>query len=191
MPLLKLETSVAISEDKRKDLLASLSKAVAGATGKPEQYVLIASVLQMRRIEIGRLGRFDIIPGYYAYLGSAFGSGGLRARLGHHLESTADPHWHIDYLLQVAQPVEIWHTTVDQELEHHWAELLAQSPQFRIPIARFGSSDYHRSRSGRMFYSERRLKEISPCTEENARGRHSRSLRQSRAPGLAFFDWSA
>ncbi len=41
MPLLKLETSVAIPEDKRKSLLASLSKAVAGATGKPEQYVMV------------------------------------------------------------------------------------------------------------------------------------------------------
>ena len=41
MPLLKLETSVAISEDKRNALLASLSKAVAGTTGKPEQYVMV------------------------------------------------------------------------------------------------------------------------------------------------------
>ncbi len=41
MPLLKLETSVAISEDKRKALLPSLSKAVAGTTGKPEQYVMV------------------------------------------------------------------------------------------------------------------------------------------------------
>ena len=41
MPLLKLETSVAISEDKRKALLASLSKAVAETIGKPEQYVMV------------------------------------------------------------------------------------------------------------------------------------------------------
>jgi phenylpyruvate tautomerase len=41
MPLLKLETSVAISEEKRRALLASLSKAVAGTTGKPEQYVMV------------------------------------------------------------------------------------------------------------------------------------------------------
>jgi len=119
-------------------------------------YVLIASLPQMKRIEIGRLGRFDLIPGYYAYVGSAFGSGGLRARLGHHLESTADPHWHIDYLLRVAHPVEIWHTTADQKLEHQWAELLAKAPGFRIPIPRFGSSDYHRSRLSHLFYSKRR-----------------------------------
>lgn len=41
MPLLNLETSAAISEDKRKALLAALSKAVAGTTGKPEQYLMV------------------------------------------------------------------------------------------------------------------------------------------------------
>jgi phenylpyruvate tautomerase PptA (4-oxalocrotonate tautomerase family) len=41
MPLLKLETSVAMSDDKRKALLASLSEAVAATTGKPEQYVMV------------------------------------------------------------------------------------------------------------------------------------------------------
>ena len=71
-------------------------------------YVLIARVLQTKRLGIGSLGKFDITPGFYAYVGSAFGSGGLRARLGHHLESLAEPHWHIDYLLEVATPIEIW-----------------------------------------------------------------------------------
>src|SRR5208282_5771744 len=110
-------------------------------------YVLICSVAQMKRLTIGRLGSFDIVPGFYAYVGSAFGAGGLRARIGHHLESTADPHWHIDYLLTVAEPVEVWYSTAKQKLEHHWAERLGKEPQFRIPIPRFGSSDYHRSRS--------------------------------------------
>jgi phenylpyruvate tautomerase PptA (4-oxalocrotonate tautomerase family) len=41
MPLLKLETTVLVPEDKRKALLASLSKAVAGTIGKPEQYVMV------------------------------------------------------------------------------------------------------------------------------------------------------
>ena len=54
-------------------------------------YVLIASVPQMKRIAIGQLGKFDIVPGFYAYVGSAFGAGGLCARIGHHLESTAAP----------------------------------------------------------------------------------------------------
>jgi phenylpyruvate tautomerase len=41
MPLLKLETTVPLAEDKRNALLASLSKTVAGTIGKPEQYVMI------------------------------------------------------------------------------------------------------------------------------------------------------
>jgi len=34
-------------------------------------YILIAFVARTKRIEIGRLGRFDIIPGNYAYVGTA------------------------------------------------------------------------------------------------------------------------
>jgi len=119
-------------------------------------YVLIASAPRMKRIEVGRLGEFDIVPGFYAYVGSAFGAGGLRARIGHHLESSASPHWHIDYLLQVAEPLEVWFTTADQKIEHHWADLLEKAPHFRVPIPRFGSSDYHRSRLSHLFCCKRR-----------------------------------
>ena len=41
MPLLKLETTVPLPEEKGKPLLAALSKAMASATGKPEQYVMV------------------------------------------------------------------------------------------------------------------------------------------------------
>jgi phenylpyruvate tautomerase len=43
MPLLRLETNVGLAEDKRKALLASLSKAVAESLGKPEQYVMVTA----------------------------------------------------------------------------------------------------------------------------------------------------
>ena len=43
MPLLKLETTVPLAEDKGKPLLAALSKAVVSATGKPEQYVMVTA----------------------------------------------------------------------------------------------------------------------------------------------------
>lgn len=42
MPLLKLQTTVNLSEDKQQSLLAALSKAVAAAIGKPEQYVMVS-----------------------------------------------------------------------------------------------------------------------------------------------------
>ena len=41
MPLLKLEITASLSDDKRKALLAALSKIVAEAIGKPEDYVMV------------------------------------------------------------------------------------------------------------------------------------------------------
>ena len=41
MPLLKLETTVALSDHQRQQLLTSLSKIVAQTIGKPEQYVMV------------------------------------------------------------------------------------------------------------------------------------------------------
>ena len=55
MPLLNLETTVVLSEDNRKALLASLSKAVAETIGKPEQYVMV-SVSQAAMLMSGNPG---------------------------------------------------------------------------------------------------------------------------------------
>jgi Uri superfamily endonuclease len=102
-------------------------------------YVLIACVAQMKHLEIGRLGAYGIVPGHYACVGSALGAGGLRGRIGHHLESTAIPHWRIDYLLGVAEPVESWYRAVNQKLERYSAGLLQQAPQCRVPIPQTAS----------------------------------------------------
>ncbi|MFH1147068.1 MAG: phenylpyruvate tautomerase MIF-related protein [Pseudomonadota bacterium] len=41
MPLMKVATSVALPDEKRNELLASLSKILAETIGKPEQYVMV------------------------------------------------------------------------------------------------------------------------------------------------------
>jgi Uri superfamily endonuclease len=51
---------------------------------KPGTYALILSCSTNIRVQIGRLGTMLLQPGYYVYLGSALGSGGLRARIAHH-----------------------------------------------------------------------------------------------------------
>jgi len=43
MPLLKLETTIALSDEKKKTVLAALSKAIAETIGKPEQYVMVTA----------------------------------------------------------------------------------------------------------------------------------------------------
>jgi len=117
-------------------------------------YVLVLHVPQLKRLEIGQLGAFDVRPGFYAYVGSALGAGGLRARIMHHLEAVAAPHWHIDYLMRLAVPLEIWYAVSDRRLERHWVELLES--RFRCPIPLFGASDYHRSRTSHLFFAKRR-----------------------------------
>ncbi|MGH8626698.1 MAG: DUF123 domain-containing protein [Gammaproteobacteria bacterium] len=63
------------------------------------------------------MGKFTFVPGFYAYVGSACGHGGIRARVSHHLASIAQPHWHIDYLLGFATPIEVWYALSDRKLE--------------------------------------------------------------------------
>jgi phenylpyruvate tautomerase len=42
MPLLKLDTTVALSDEQKKSLLPALSKIVAETIGKPETYMMVA-----------------------------------------------------------------------------------------------------------------------------------------------------
>lgn len=83
----------------------------------------------------------DIAPGYYVYLGSAFGSGGLQARLGHHRRGSPRPHWHIDYLRLLTQLTEVWYTYDPEHREHQWAHLSSLLPGATVPLAGFGTSD--------------------------------------------------
>jgi Uri superfamily endonuclease len=92
---------------------------------------------------VGALGLLDFKPGLYAYVGSAFGPGGLRARLGHHLSLVRALHWHIDYISQKADLVGIWYTCDPARREHEWAGICALMPGVLSPFSRFGASDCH------------------------------------------------
>jgi Uri superfamily endonuclease len=58
---------------------------------------------------MGSLGRLQLRPGYYVYVGSAFGPGGLRARIEHHARPAVRPHWHIDYLRRYTRLEAVWY----------------------------------------------------------------------------------
>jgi len=131
---------------------------MADRTELPEEqgtYVLVLHVPQLKRMEVGRLGTFDFRSGFYAYVGSAFGAGGLRTRVERHLEAAAFPYWHIDYLMGFAVPLEVWYAVSDRKLERDWVELLENEPRFSCPSPRFGSSDYRRSRTSHLFFTKR------------------------------------
>jgi Uri superfamily endonuclease len=108
---------------------------------QPGTYALIFSSASDQRVEIGRLGRLDFPSGFWVYVGSAFGPGGLKARVAHHRRIAQRPRWHMDYLRPVLQLKEVWFTCDAERREHHWADALGRLRGARIPVAGFGSSD--------------------------------------------------
>ncbi len=101
---------------------------------------LIGLTLSVKRdISIGRLGRFVFYPGVYCYIGSAFGPGGLLARVGRHQRTNSSKHWHFDYLKTCTQIDHIWYTF--NSIEHQWANLLIGDPNLTVPVPGFGASD--------------------------------------------------
>jgi Uri superfamily endonuclease len=120
----------------------------------PGTYALIFSALKKGPVIIGKLGTLQLKPGFYIYIGSAFGPGGLKARITHHCKKPARPHWHIDYLGSFLKLTEIWSTYDPIHREHQWAKTIASTRGATIPIIGFGSSDC-RCKSHLFFYTSR------------------------------------
>ncbi|MFB6241160.1 MAG: DUF123 domain-containing protein [Gemmatimonadota bacterium] len=83
----------------------------------------------------------DLVSGVYAYVGSAFGPGGLDGRLGRHWGGGGSVHWHVDYLRRRSSPEGAWITRDPTPREHDWAAALASTPGASIPVHGFGASD--------------------------------------------------
>lgn len=114
------------------------SDTVVSKTGT---YALIMQSKNRRKVTIGKLGQLQVEKGFYVYIGSAFGPGGLRARIRHHLGMSLSCHWHIDYLKPYIRVLNISLTYDPVRRECSWAELLSQQPESSHPIIGFGASD--------------------------------------------------
>jgi Uri superfamily endonuclease len=150
--------------------------AVAGAStlaqlqAKPGTYILWMQLKQAQSMSIGKLGTMQAQAGVYAYVGSAFGSGGVAARLKHHLAYSAKPRWHLDYLRQHAL---VWRCWVNHDAQHReclWAKVLAGITPYALPMPSFGSSDC--ACTSHLFYfkrapSLRRFKELLKSYREH------------------------
>ena len=108
---------------------------------EPGSYVLILHLTQPTTIAIGKLGTFEFPAGWYAYTGSALGPGGLAARLAYHHRREKSFQWHIDYLLALAELVEMWWAIDNKRRECVWASALRSIPGARVPAPNFGASD--------------------------------------------------
>jgi Uri superfamily endonuclease len=103
-------------------------------------YTLLVVLPDAADIEVGALGTREFPAGWYAYTGSALGSGGF-ARVERHRELAAGErdtrHWHVDYLLghpDAALPEVI--TSPGADIECSVAQRLPAGP-----VEGFGASD--------------------------------------------------
>ena len=108
---------------------------------KPGTYVLWLQLGTSLCLPVGGLGPVELLAGHYAYVGSAFGPGGIAARLGRHLRTNKCRRWHVDHLSGVARPRAAWVSYDATRYEHRWAAVLAALPGARVPVTGFGASD--------------------------------------------------
>ena len=105
-------------------------------------YVLVIELTAPFGFEVAGLPRARLAPGRYAYCGSAYGPGGLKARIGRHLRTDKAVRWHVDRLTAAGRIVDFRAVPGGRE-----CDLLARvldTPGASVPVPRFGSSDCRR-----------------------------------------------
>lgn len=105
-------------------------------------YVLLCEAFAEARVTIGRLGILEAHPGWYAYVGSAFGPGGLSARVGRHMRREKPLRWHFDYLRPLLDLRSVWFSVSTERCEAVWARALTRLPAACVPLEGFGASDH-------------------------------------------------
>lgn len=78
-------------------------------------------------------------PGLYGYCGSAYGPGGLLARVSRHARADKKPHWHVDRLLAAGELIKIG--IVENGSECQIRTSLQEQRGASVPAPGFGSSD--------------------------------------------------
>lgn len=104
-------------------------------------YVLHLLLAEPRTIRVGALGVRQFPAGHLAYVGSAWGPGGLAARLRRHLALEKPCRWHLDYLRPLASVRAAWFAAGGKPRETAWVSLLADCPGMLGTIPGFGASD--------------------------------------------------
>jgi len=108
---------------------------------QPGTYALVYQCTTPFRASVGKLRSMEGRAGYWIYVGSAFGPGGLKARLRHHLKPSPRRHWHLDYIKAALQPLEIWATADSEKREHAWVKIVSGLQGSTCPMVGFGATD--------------------------------------------------
>ena len=110
-------------------------------TEQKGNYILVLKLEKSTEQLIPKFGKIKIFAGYFFYCGSAHGSGGVKSRIKRHLEKESKRFWHIDYIKNHMQLIEVWIQTNLENEECKYCHFLANQIQAKTPIIGFGSSD--------------------------------------------------
>ena len=111
-------------------------------------------------LSIGALGSQIFPKGYYVYTGSAFNTGGLKARIKHHINKN-NPNtrsfWHIDFFLthQNSKVIGVVAMQTDKKMECKINSYIKDEKEARVLVPGFGSSDCKKNcKSHLLFFSD-------------------------------------
>ena len=102
-------------------------------------YVIRIHLRKAVTFHSGRIAGQRLPRGTYLYCGSAYGPGGLAARVGRHLKRGKSVRWHIDQLTQTGKITGVLLAPGGREC--NLVALIAGHPGSDLPITGFGSSD--------------------------------------------------
>lgn len=101
-------------------------------------YALLIRLDEPLQLDIPKFKGADLMPGSYVYCGSAYGPGGIRARVSRHLRTCKPMRWHVDRLTANGRVLQAGVVASGQECELV-AEILSRGGIIALPG--FGSSD--------------------------------------------------
>lgn len=129
----------------------SFDKIITAIPPQKGNYILIFQAQEDALILVGALGLQSFPAGTYAYVGSALGPGGLRARVKHHLRPSPKPHWHMDYLKPLVSWLAVeWAVSIER-MECIWAQRLILAGG-TTPVKGFGASDCQNHCAAHLIY---------------------------------------
>jgi Uri superfamily endonuclease len=121
---------------------------------RPGTYALLLASQTEQNLQVGRLGSIRLLRGFYVYVGSAFGPGGLNSRVTRHLSAHKKHRWHIDYVRTATKPVAVWYTLDLNRQECRWANVISCMAAATVSVTGFGASDC--ACRSHLFYFEER-----------------------------------
>ena len=107
----------------------------------PGAYLLLIELTIATDVKLSNKLRASPFPGRYLYAGSAYGPGGLKARIARHMRRGKVQRWHVDQLTKNGVRGE-WIFLGCNE-----CDLVDMNLALPVPIVGFGSTDCKRCRS--------------------------------------------